>query len=486
VNRLSIFIIKAFIPPFLATFLIAWFVFIMQFFWLYIDDLVGKGLDNVTVFKLILYLAPTLVPMALPLGILLAGIMTFGNKAENSELTAIKSAGISLFRFALPSIFFVLLISGIAFLFNNYVIPAANLKFWGLLADIRNTKPAVNIKAGSFYNQIPGYSIYIQGKDADNKTIRDIMIYDHTSGKGNDKLIIANKGVMYVSNDKKYLVFELSNGCRYEERQGKTVKDKEHVQLQFKFWKKIFDLSSFAMQKNANEGLASSEMMLPNKRVSDKIDTTMATIKNYQKQNNMSLKSYIALIEIDSNKTNFTTTKQKIIVKKSDAKKTIRKPNLKNKFYKFFPDSLHDRIFSTAISNAQSIKGMAEIYKSDNAIQQLNLSRYKIEWHRKITLAISCLILFLIGAPLGAIIRKGGFGMPFVTAVVFFVLYRFLNVFSEQIAEQGKLTAFMGMWLPPAILSVIALLLFYFANVDSKIFTKGYYSTLFTNKQKLK
>ena len=165
-KRLSLFIIKAFIPPFIATFLIAWFVFIMQFFWLYIDDLVGKGLDNITVLKLTAYLAPTLVPMALPLGILLAGIMTFGNKAESSELTAVKSAGISLFRFALPLIVFVTIISGTAFLFNNYVIPAANLKFWSLLSDIRNTKPAVNIKAGSFYNQIPGFSIYIQSNGA--------------------------------------------------------------------------------------------------------------------------------------------------------------------------------------------------------------------------------------------------------------------------------------------------------------------------------
>jgi lipopolysaccharide export system permease protein len=462
VKRLSVFIIKAFIPPFIATFLVAWFVFIMQFFWLYIDDLVGKGLDNATVFKLVIYLAPTLVPMALPLGILLAGIMTFGNKAESSELTAVKSAGISLFRFALPSIFFVIGISALAFLFNNYVIPAANLKFWTLLADIRNTKPAVNIKAGSFYNQIPGYSIYIQGKDADNKTIRDIMIYDHTSGKGNDKLIIANKGVMYVSADKKYLIFELSNGCRYEERQGKTTSDKEHVQLQFKFWKKIFDLSSFEMQKNGNEGLASSEMMLPNSRVSGKIDTTYQTIKNYQKQNAIGMRTYVALVGIDTSNTIFT----------KNANKKLTVPT-KKRMYQMLPDSVQSRIFTTAISNTQSIKGMAEIYKSDYAIQNLNLSRFKIEWHRKITLAISCLILFLIGAPLGAIIRKGGFGLPFVTAVSFFVLYRFLNVFSEQIAEQGKISPFVGMWSPPFILLLIAIILFYYANVDKKLFSFG-------------
>jgi lipopolysaccharide export system permease protein len=475
VNRLSLFIIKAFIPPFIATFLIAWFVFIMQFFWLYIDDLVGKGLDNITVLKLTAYLAPTLVPMALPLGILLAGIMTFGNKAESSELTAVKSAGISLFRFALPLIVFVTIISGTAFLFNNYVIPAANLKFWSLLSDIRNTKPAVNIKAGSFYNQIPGFSIYIQSKDADNKTIRDIMIYDHTSGKGNDKLIMANKGVMYVSADQKYLIFELSDGCRYEEKQGKTFTEKEHLRLQFKFWKKIFDLSSFAMQKNGTDGLSGSEIMLPNNRVSNKIDSTNMTIANYEKQNTNSLKQYMAIVALDTNKN--------IFVKKIPAKVMTKK----NKYlYQLLPDSMQSKIFSVAESNVRSIKGMAEIYKSDNSIQQLNLNRFKIEWHRKITLAISCLILFLIGAPLGAIIRKGGFGMPFVTAVIFFVLYRFLNVFSEKIAEQGEMSPFQGMWLPPGILLIIAFILFYLANNDSNFFSKSFYTSLFSivNKKK--
>jgi lipopolysaccharide export system permease protein len=472
VNRLSVFIIKAFLPIFVATFLIAWFVFIMQFFWLYIDDLVGKGLDNVTVAKLIFYLAPTLVPMALPLGILLASIMTFGNKAESSELTAVKSAGISLFRFALPSIVFVAMISGLAFLFNNYVIPAANLKFWSLLSDIRNTKPAVNIKAGAFYKEIPGYSIYVQSKDADNKTIKDIMIYDHTSGKGNDKLIMAKKGIMYVSKDQKYLIFELSNGCRYEEKTGKNPKDKEHIRLQFQFWKKIFDLSSFAMKKDENSGLASSEIMMPNHRVSNKIDSAYITINNYKTQNNNSLKQYLAITSIDSNSTNFT---KKVSITKS-----------KTAFQKNFSDSVYKKIFASAESNVRSIKGMAEVYKSDNFLQQLNLNRYKIEWHRKITLAVSCLILFLIGAPLGSIIRKGGFGMPFVTAVLFFVIYRFLNVFSEKVAEAGTITPFKGMWMPAFILSIVAVLLFYFANIDSKVFTKSFYASAFNFLKKNK
>ena len=264
---------------------------------------------------------------------------------------------------------------------------------------------------------------------------------------------------MYVSADQKYLIFELSDGCRYEEKQGKTFTEKEHLRLQFKFWKKIFDLSSFAMQKNGTDGLSGSEIMLPNNRVSDKIDSTNMTIANYEKQNTNSLKQYMAIVALDTNKN--------IFVKKIPAKVMTKK----NKYlYQLLPDSMQSKIFSVAESNVRSIKGLAEIYKSD----------------RKITLAISCLILFLIGAPLGAIIRKGGFGMPFVTAVIFFVLYRFLNVFSEKIAEQGEMSAFQGMWLPPGILLIIAFILFYLANNDSKFFSKSFYTSLFSivNKKK--
>jgi lipopolysaccharide export system permease protein len=199
------------------------------------------------------------------------------------------------------------------------------------------------------------------------------------------------------------------------------------------------------------------------------------TIANYEKQNTNSLKQYMAIVALDTNKN--------IFVKKIPAKVMTKK----NKYlYQLLPDSMQSKIFSVAESNVRSIKGMAEIYKSDNSIQQLNLNRFKIEWHRKITLAISCLILFLIGAPLGAIIRKGGFGMPFVTAVIFFVLYRFLNVFSEKIAEQGEMSPFQGMWLPPGILLIIAFILFYLANNDSKFFSKSFYTSLFSivNKKK--
>jgi lipopolysaccharide export system permease protein len=464
-------IIKAFIPPFVATFLVTWFVFIMQFFWLYIDDLVGKGLDTITILKLIAYLAPTIVPAALPLGVLLASIMTFGNIAESSELTAVKSAGISLWRFSKPLITFVTIISFGAFLFNNYVIPFANLKFWTLLMDVRNTKPAVNLKAGVFYNDIPGFSIYISKKDGNNKTIHDCMIYDQTSGKGNDKVILAQKGEMYVSEDKKFLIFELSDGCRYEEKESKKIGDKEQVRLNFKYWKKIFDLSSFAMQKSNDNYLKGNEIMLSNKQLSDKMDSTTKRNNEYLKSNLNNLKPYFALVNIDTATTNFIPLNKNINIEKTSLQKSM-------------PDSLYKVALGVAENNIRSIKGLTEIYKGDAEIQDINMRMLKIEWHKKITLALSCLILFLIGAPLGAIIRKGGFGLPFVSAVVFFVLYRFMTVFSEKLAKQGEINCFWGLWTPLFILLSIAIVLLYKANSDRQLINTNFLVVMF-NKIKV-
>jgi lipopolysaccharide export system permease protein len=484
-NKIQTFIIVRFLPPFIIAFLVAWFVFIMQMFWLYIDDLVGKGLDNITVAKLTFYLAPTMVPMALPLGILLAGIMTFGNLAESSQLNAIKSAGISILRVNYGSIFFVGIISALAFLFNNYVIPESNLKFWGLLSDIRNTKPALSIKPGVFYNDIPGYSIYVGKKDADNQTVYDIMIYDHTSGKTNDKVVLAKKGKMSVSPDAKYLIFEMYDGSRYEEKLSENNnKEKEQIRLAFKQWKKVFDLSSFEMKKTSEDNLAHNEEMISNAKVQAKIDTALKIVSTYKKQNINGLKQHLSLISIDSATTSYlpinVSYKKPIQLKALEKKELKNKSFIKNSIYYSLPDSINEKCLSSAITTSKNIIGLNEIYKSDNAIQQLNIRRYKIEWHKKISKAVSCFILFLIGIPLGAIIRKGGFGAPFVVAVLFFVLYHFLNVSFEKVAEQGELLPAVGIWFPAFILSIIAVALFYLANKDSELLTAGYYKNAFS------
>ncbi len=226
IKKLDILLIRSFAGPFLAWFFLTLFVLVMQFFWLYMDELLGKGLAISLILELLLYMSTTLVPLALPLAVLLSTIMTFGNMGENFELVAIKSSGISLNRFMRPLLVTIVALSFGAFLFNNHVIPVANLKALSMLYDLRNSKPTLNIRAGQFNNDIPNFSIRVGSKDKDGKTIRNITIYDHLNSYGNDKVVVAEKGQMLPSRDGRLLVFRLFNGWRYEE----GMNGQEHTQ----------------------------------------------------------------------------------------------------------------------------------------------------------------------------------------------------------------------------------------------------------------
>ena len=243
IKKLDTLILKAFVGPFIATFFITSFVLVLQFFWLYIDDIVGKGIDLFTIAQLITYVAATIVPLSLPLAVLLSSIMTFGNLGETFELVAIKSAGIPLLRFMLPMMIAALLICVVAFQFNNYIIPVSNLKLNRLKYDIINKKPAFDLKEGTFYTNIPNYAIKIGKKEKDDSTLSRIVIYEKEYGL-QDNIIVAEKGIMKVSADKRFLEFTLKNGWRYQERGNRGTSHTEYIRLGFKEFKKVFDLSS--------------------------------------------------------------------------------------------------------------------------------------------------------------------------------------------------------------------------------------------------
>ena len=247
-KKLTLLVLRSFAGPLAITFLISLFVLLMQFLWKYVDDLVGKGLGIVIIIKLMIYVSITLVPLALPLSILISSIMTFGNLAEHSELTACKSAGISLQRVMRPLILTAILICFGAFIFSNYILPIANLKMNALLYDVRQQKPALFIKEGVFYNGIDGYSIKVGKKDKDGETIRNVMIYDHSQNRGNVKLILAESGKMVMSDDERYLLVTLRNGSSYEERESSRGKDtKPFMRTEFEQQSIRFDLNSFRM-----------------------------------------------------------------------------------------------------------------------------------------------------------------------------------------------------------------------------------------------
>lgn len=448
---------RAFAGPMVLTFLISLFVLLMQFLWKYIDDLVGKGLGGIIIIKLMIYVAVTLVPLALPLSLLLSSIMTFGNLAEHFELTACKSAGISLQRIMRPLVLTAVGISMAAFYFSNYVLPVANLKMNALLYDVRQQKPALLIKEGIFYNGIDGYSIRIGKKDSDGQTLRDVMIYDHSGNRGNTKLIMAEKGKMAMSDDERYLLLNLYTGSSYEERENTPGKVSRPL-MRTEFVEELvrFDLSSFKMTRT-NEQLFKDNYQMLNLRqlkyASDSLSKRI-DVKHDEFFNTLSV-----ALNVDS----LRTKKPHVVNFKEDV------------FLKNFPYDRQKLIASTALYAARNVKNMTDDVIRDLETKTRSLSKHRIEWQRKFTLSFACLILFFIGAPLGAIIRKGGLGMPVVVSIIFFVIYHVISISGEKFAREGVIPPWKGMWISSLILLPIGIFLTFKATRDSAIFDKDIY-----------
>ncbi|HRP89415.1 MAG TPA: LptF/LptG family permease [Edaphocola sp.] len=477
-KKLDQLILKSFIGPFVLTFLVVLFILLMQFFWLYMDDLIGKGLPIITILELMSYMAATLVPMAMPLGILLASIMTFGNFGENFELVAVKSSGISLFRFMRPLTVFVLIIVAGMVLFSNYVIPKANLKAYSLLYDIRNQKPTMSIKPGIFNKGIGSFVIRVGSKSADGETINDVMIYDHTSSRNNNTLITAKSGKLYLSNNKQYLIFELKDGWRYQLKRDDTGSF-EQQRMYFKHWSKIVDVSEFSFKRTQEDLFKSNEEMMTLNMLDTNVDSMYKMRTGSYKELGRSTGSFISLIKSDSDYLNLS----KLIIKDSA---NIPKEAYPGNLINTFPDSVKSVIADKILNNVQSMQRYLEIYNTSLEINQKRTGDFNMEWHKKFTLAFACFVLFLIGAPMGAIVRKGGLGMPTVIAVSFFVVYFVISTAGEKLAKEAKLSPFFGMWLATLSLLPVAIFVLYKARNDSPIFKKENYTRIFSYFKKTK
>ncbi|MEO5592237.1 MAG: LptF/LptG family permease [Chitinophagaceae bacterium] len=461
IKKLDRLILKAFVGPFIATFFITLFVLVLQFFWLYIDDIVGKGLDFFTIARLMSYVTASVVPLALPLAVLLSSIMTFGNLGETFELVAIKSAGIPLLRFMRPLLIISLLICGVAFLFNNYIIPRATLKLNTLKYDIIVTKPALDIKEGVFYDKIDGYVIKI-GKKEKNGTIRNVVIYEKNYNL-QDNITVADSGLMKVSADKHYLEFYLSSGWRYSEKGERITTNTEFTRMGFKDYKKIFDLSSFKIQKTEDSVFKDNWRMLSVRQLDKAIDSLeknkRATVKTVAAEAGL----YLAFgRNLDSNWKAAPKTAGHI-----------------TSFSQIVPDSMRSSIVDIAMGQAGSVKSVMERQAAEYAVRKMNLRLHLIEWHRKFSLSFACLVLFLIGAPLGSIIRKGGIGTPLIFAVAFFVVFFLLNNYGEKFVKQDVLQPLVGMWLATFILLPVGIFLVFKAMRDSQLFNQEFYYRFF-------
>ncbi len=455
------------------TFFIAMFVFFMMFIFKYIDDFVGKGLGFGILSELFFYFSLTTIPMALPLSILLSSLMTFGNLGEHFELTAMKSSGLSLQKIMKPLIVTTVCISLGAFYFSNSILPYTNLKAGSLLYDVRQSKPALLFKEGVFNNSLEGFSIRVGKKDKDEKTLRELLIYDHRAMQGNNVVLAAKSGTMEETPDKIFLILTLKDGVSYKEIADNPKDIQTRPLVRDKFDERIihFDLSEFKMSRTNEDLFKNNYQMLNLAQLNETVDSMV--IKSQKRKENFNTqlrqsyysKSTIYLASLDSTKKNLPDT---------------------NSFAKL-ANAQRISIIENAANTVRSAKAYAESVRDENEADDYSRLKYEIEWHRKFTLSIACIVLFFIGAPLGAIIRKGGLGMPVVVSVVFFIIFHILSITGEKLAKEGEIPVYQGMWLATAILFPIGVFLTYKATSDSSLFDSNAYidpiKKLFTRKK---
>lgn len=446
-KKLYKLILSSFLGSFIFTFFIVIFVLLMQFLWVYVDDLVGKGLSFKILMELFFHASVTFVPMALPLAILLASIMSFGDLGEHYELVAIKASGISLWTAMRPLLIFSIMLSGLAFIFSNSINPVAMLKFKTLLFDIRRQKLAFDIKEGQFYKDIENYVIYVDKKGKDGSTIYGVKIYDHTERQGNTKIMVADSGMMSLSPNQRTIIFTLYNGHNYTEdiSEEATYRTKRPFErMSFREEQIKFSLESFDLTRSNEDMYKSYQAMMNTHQLSMALDSLEQRYDDRQASFRVSFKQRLSNYESG---------------KRHDTRDTTLNAQLEWPLLDHLDPSSRSNVIETAVGLSRNAKENVSFHKQDFQAQTLNIKKHKKEWHKKFTLSFACLIFFFIGAPLGAIIRKGGMGLPVVISVLFFVIYYIISTVAERMAEFGDLNMFLGVWISSIIIFPIGLIL---------------------------
>jgi len=468
VKTLHRFVLKSYLGPLVLTFFIVMFTLLMQFLWKYIDDLVGKGLDGSVITELLLYASAGLVPMALPLATLLAALMAMGNLGENNELLAMKSAGISLPRILEPLVVVIILISVGAFFFSNNVLPYTNLKMSTLLYSVKQQKPELIIKEGVFTNLIEGYSIKVAEKDTKTNLMHRILIYDHSSDEGNNTVTYADSGYMKPTGDQKFLIATLYNGYSYKEvkeKSGSRRNPSTNYPAQKQYFEKqviVFELKGFDLQRTDESFFKDSYQVL-NLSQLEKAEDSLSTALNLQ------------LESFSQNLTQNSIMRNPNWLKRTGSSPVSYKLDFDSLFSKLSPEQKQMAI-ARALDNARSTKIFVSNSKDEFKYRQKYISRHKIEWNRKFTLSFACFVFFFIGAPLGAIIRKGGLGMPVVISVLFFIAYYIITITGEKFARELVWSPGLGMWVSSFILLPLGIFLSYKATNDSSLMNADFYT----------
>lgn len=538
-RKLDKFILGSFYGPFLLTTGLATFILLVQYMMKYFDDFVGKNLGFSVFAELILYFSLNMMQIALPLGVLVSSLMTFGNLGEHFELTAIKSAGISLLRALRPIFFFVLILTYGAFNFNNYVVPAANLKAYSLLYDIKHKKPALDIKPGMFYGGIPDYSIKVKEKMADNKTLKEVLIYDHTDGAGNKRVIIADSSIMYTIYNDRYLKLELYNGNYYSEEEKKKEPINQLFRSKFDRMDIVFNLSSFDMNRTDVELFQNNRQMKNVNELNDDIDSLRRSaydartncvsgirpsylyntkdlfdknrknpwLEPEEKKDTVNVQeaSFLSFLQmpektarmdsvikrqlsVDSTKTNLRQFKNRELVSGPKPKLDMDDSTLVKSgkaaitwdslTWSYLNTSLEKRkqdVLLNAKNHAQNVK--VNLSSASSRVDSLehDVSRWTIEKHKKFSQAFACIVMFLIGAPLGAIIKKGGLGVPVIVSIFFFLSFYVMTIMCEKWAKEGLMSAELAPWMGNIVLIPFGLFFLRQARIDARLFETDFY-----------
>jgi len=495
IKRLYTFMLQTFLPLFIMTFGICLFIVLMQFLWRYIDDMVGKGLGIPVLGEMFFYAALFLLPMALPLAILLASLMTFGNLGERLELLAMKSAGVSLIHIMRPLIITIGIISIGAFFFQNNAMPVVQVKLYSLLYSMRQKSPELDIPEGVFYGEITGYNVYVKEKNNQTGLLKDVMIYDYSKGFNNARVILADSGRLKTSADKLFLVLSLFNGESFENlSEGQTGSNNRKTAVPYR--RETFSTKDILIDFDANftrtdESFMQNQYMgkqLKDLQTSiDSMTVRLDSIKAINSKNvyDMSYKKTFSKPKRELSQQAETGTGNTATANDADSLTKISNEPVKiinfDSLYKAEAPSGQAALLVRAKSNIESVKADYYFKAATLGDEAYKVRRHLTEWHKKFTLSFACMVFFFIGAPLGAIIRKGGLGMPVVISVILFIFYYIIDNIGFKMARDGIWEAWEGMWLSSAILAPLGIFLTYKAVNDSVILNADTYLNAIKN-----
>lgn len=468
--------LESFMPLFFMTFFICLFIVLMQFLWRYIDDLVGKGLEVGVIAELFFYAALTMVPMALPLAVLLASLMTFGNLGERFELTAMKASGVSLLKSMRPLVVLMIFVAIGAFFFQNNVLPVAQTKMWTLLYSMRQKSPELEIPEGVFYDQIPGYNLFVEKKDRDTGILYDLMIYDVSAGFDNARIILADSGKMSFTADKTHLFLNLYSGEQFE-----NLKEQGTSKGNVPYRRESFSNKDILIAFDANFNRMDEEGMR-NQYVGKNISELQATIDSVQFRVDSIGNMYgqaikeIPYFGVTYYKRSYingklTQVKQQPIV--------LTAPIDVDSVFNGKSPAAYKGYLTQALNKAKRHQQDYEYKSYSMKDDRKTIRRHDIELQKKFTLSFACIIFFFIGAPLGAIIRKGGLGMPLVISVILFIFYYIIDNTGYKMAREGRIEVWQGMWLSSAVLLPLGIFFTYKAVNDSAVFNRDAYMNFF-------